>query len=55
MRGMIIFKNLERGMAQFGLERCVRDAEVAGSSPAAPTMNYSLRSGSWQAIMELEG
>ena len=55
MRGMIIFKNLERGMAQFGLERCVRDAEVAGSSPAAPTMNYSLRSGSLPALIELDG
>ena|GEM_PF-227578 len=27
----------DRGVAQFGLERCVRDAEVAGSSPVAPT------------------
>ena len=26
-----------RGVAQLGLERCVRDAEVAGSNPVAPT------------------
>ena len=25
-----------RGVAQLGLERCVRDAEVAGSNPVAP-------------------
>ena len=26
----------KRGVAQLGLERCVRDAEVAGSNPVAP-------------------
>ena len=27
-----------RGVAQFGLERLVRDQEVAGSNPVSPTM-----------------
>ena len=27
-----------RGVAQLGLERCVRDAEVAGSNPVSPIL-----------------
>ena len=30
-----------RGVAQLGLERLVRDQEVAGSNPVAPTANFS--------------
>jgi hypothetical protein len=29
-----------RGVAQLGLERCVRDAEVAGSNPVTPIVFY---------------
>ena len=38
-----------RGVAQLGLERCVRDAEAAGSNPVAPTI---LKSGPFGESVE---
>ena len=37
-----------RDVAQPGLERCVRDAEVAGSNPVIPTNFFSMENGEWK-------
>ena len=44
-----------RGVAQPGLERRVRDAEVAGSNPAAPTSLSQRIPPKWLRLGRLEG
>jgi hypothetical protein len=41
--GVVICQLSRRGVAQLGLERCVRDAEVEGSNPFAPIVMVSRR------------